>query len=226
MHPPPPHPPLFSFSKHDTLIIAKIRQRLCVLVSVCRCLLSTPSLTAKEASEVTAVKLGAEIRLNIKHISSPPKCHISNVYLHLYESTTPTHTHTRSGPLTAPELLSAAKYIFSKWRWVPGWPPNHFHLIIFGGKEETQTRIYLQFTARHHDSHEAAFKSHKPRNMHACLRVSQYLRETSADDVALAFLTGLSRVLISSWGTTASPREDSWTRLGRRGRRETREPVC
>lgn len=72
------------------------------------------------------------------------------------------HARARSSPLTSPRSDDPMPNIFffppptplsSKWRWVPGRPPNNFHLIIFGGKDGTQTHIYLQFTACDRNSH-------------------------------------------------------------------------
>lgn len=63
----------------------------------------------------------------------------------LYQIThPPTYTliHTFQSSHSTLEWWSDAKYLFSKWRWLPGCPPNNFHLIIFW-RQRRNTAAYL-----------------------------------------------------------------------------------
>lgn len=63
----------------------------------------------------------------------------------LYQIThPPTYTliHTFQSSHSTLEWWSNAKYLFSKWRWLPGCPPNNFHLIIFW-RQRRNTAAYL-----------------------------------------------------------------------------------
>lgn len=63
----------------------------------------------------------------------------------LYQIThPPTYTliHTFQSSHSTLEWWSDATYLFSKWRWLPGCPPNNFHLIIFW-RQRRNTAAYL-----------------------------------------------------------------------------------
>lgn len=72
----------------------------------------------------------------------PPHHHHHHPLYQITHPPTYTLIHTFQSSHSTLEWWSDAKYLFSKWRWLPGCPPNNFHLIIFW-RQRRNTAAYL-----------------------------------------------------------------------------------